>query len=99
MKLKTVLREKTHSASALTRHALLRVAAIFLLAVQAIPNIASAQVETAPPIAGVLGKVQSFTGSSLDVATASGVVHVTVTQPFATYKQIPSNLSHVTSNS
>jgi hypothetical protein len=89
MKLKTMLCEKIHSASALTRHALLRVAAISFLAAQAIPNIASTQVEAAPPIAGVLGKVQSFTGSSLDVATASGVVHITVTQPFATYKQIP----------
>jgi hypothetical protein len=44
-------------------------------------------------------KVQSFTGNSLDVATPSGVVHVTVTQPLATYKQIPSDLSHVTANS
>jgi hypothetical protein len=76
----------------------LHLAAVSLLAAQAIPNIASAQAEAAPPIAGVLGKVQSFTGSSLDVATASGVVHVTVAQPLATYKQIPSDLSHVTSN-
>src|SRR6266550_4597136 len=29
----------------------------------------------------------------------AGVVHVTVTQPLATYKQIPSDLSHVTANS
>lgn len=42
---------------------------------------------------------QSFTGSSLDVATASGVVHVMVTQPLATYKQRPSDLSQVTSTS
>ncbi|PYT20339.1 MAG: hypothetical protein DMG57_42575 [Acidobacteria bacterium] len=64
-----------------------------------IPNIAWAQAQPAPPLSGVLGKVQSFTGSSLDVATPSGVVHVTVTQPFATYKQRPSDLSHVTSTS
>jgi hypothetical protein len=57
------------------------------------------QAQPAPPLAGVLGKVQSFTGSSLDVATPAGVVHVTVTQPLATYKQVPSDLSHVTSNS
>jgi hypothetical protein len=61
--------------------------------------LALAQAQPAPPLSGVLGKVQSFTGSSLDVATSSGVVHVTVTQPLATYKQIPSDLSHVTSNS
>jgi hypothetical protein len=69
------------------------------LAALVIPNIASAQVDAAPPLAGVLGKVQSFTGRSLEVATPSGVVHVTVKQPLATYKQIPSDLSHVVSTS
>jgi hypothetical protein len=88
MKLKAVLRDKS-----------LHLAAIFLLAAQMIPNIARAQAQPAPPLAGVLGKVQSFTGSSLDVATPTGVIHVKVTQPFATYKQIPSDLNHVTSNS
>ncbi len=68
----------------------------FVLAASAISNIAWAQAQPAPPISGVLGKVQSFTGSSLDVATPSGVVHVTVKQPLATYKQIPSDLGHVT---
>ena len=88
MKLKVVLRDN-----------LLHLAATFLLAAQVIPNITRAQAQPAPPLAGVLGKIQSFTGSSLDVATPAGVVHVTVTQPLATYKQIPSDLSHVTSNS
>jgi hypothetical protein len=53
--------------------------------------------QVAPPISGVIGKVQSFTGSSLDVQTPSGVVHVDVKQPLTTYKQIPSDLSHVMS--
>ena len=88
MKLKAVLRDKS-----------LHLAAIFLLAAQAIPNIARAQAQPAPPLAGVLGKVQSFTDSSLDVATPTGVIHVKVTQPLATYKQIPSDLNHVTSDS
>jgi hypothetical protein len=89
MKLKAVLRDKV-----------LHLAGIFLLASQVmIPNIAWAQDQPAPPLSGVLGKVQSFNGSSLDVATAAGVVHVAVTRPLATYKQIPSDLSHVTSNS
>src|ERR1700760_3011187 len=87
MKLKAMLCDK-----------LLSLAAISLLAAQ-IPNIARAQAQTAPPLSGVLGKVQSFTGSSLEVATPSGVVHVSVSQPLATYKQVPSDLSHVTSNS
>src|SRR6266478_1029892 len=55
--------------------------------------------QAAPPISGVIGKVQSFTGSSLDVQTPSGVVHVDVKQPLTTYKQIPSDLSHVTAAS
>ena len=69
-----------------------------MLAAQIIPSI-WAQAQPAPPLSGVLGKVQSFTGSSLDIATPSGVVHVAVTQPLATYKQIPSDLSHVASTS
>jgi len=44
-------------------------------------------------------KVQSVTGSSIDVQTGSGVVHVGITRPLTTYKQIPSDLSHVTSTS
>jgi len=75
------------------------VVAVIMLAAPVIPNIAWGQPQPAPPLSGVLGKVKSFTGSSLDVATPSGVVHVTVTQPLATYKQVPSDLSHVTSNS
>jgi hypothetical protein len=55
--------------------------------------------QAAPPISGVIGKVQSFTGSSLDVQTPSGVVHIDTKQPLTTYKQVPSDLSHVTSAS
>ena len=55
--------------------------------------------QVAPPIPGVIGKVQSFTGSSLELQTPSGVVHVDVKEPLTTYKQIPSDLSHVTSAS
>ena len=90
MKLKKVLTGKTLSAG---------LAAVVILTAQLTPNIARAQAQPAPPISGVLGKVQSFSGSSLDVATPSGVVHVTVKQPLATYKQIPSDLSHVNSSS
>ena len=78
---------------------LLRIVFISLLAAQASPNAVWAQVKAAPPISGVIGKIQSFTGSSLDVQTPSGVVHVDVNQPLTTYKQIPSDFSHVTSAS
>jgi len=69
-----------------------------LLACTLIIGVTAAQ-QGAPPISGVIGKVQSFTGSSLDVQTPSGVVHIDVKQPLTTYKQIPSDLSHVTSAS
>jgi hypothetical protein len=81
------------------KHPLLRLVVVSLLAAQATPSTVWAQGQAAPPISGVIGKVQSFTGSSLDVQTPSGVVHVDVKQPLTTYKQIPSDLSHVTSAS
>ena len=51
--------------------------------------------QAAPPIDGVIGKLQSFDGKSLDVMTPAGAVHVAVKEPLTTYKQIPSDLSHV----
>src|SRR5882672_7771385 len=81
------------------KHPLLRLVFMTLLAAQATPSTVLAQVQAAPPISGVIGKVQSFTGTSLDVQTPSGVVHVDVKQPLTTYKQVPSDLSHVTAAS
>jgi hypothetical protein len=81
------------------KHPLLRLIFVTLLAAQATPSTVWAQGQAAPPISGVIGKVQSFTGSALDVQTPAGVVHVEVKQPLTTYKQIPSDLSHVTSAS
>jgi hypothetical protein len=81
------------------KHLLLRLVFVTLLAAQATPSTVWAQVQAAPPIPGVIGNVQSFTGSSLDVQTPAGVVQVDVKQPLTTYKQIPSDLSHVTSAS
>ena len=83
----------------LMKHRSLHLAFFLLLAAQAIPSTVWAQVRAAPPISGVIGKVQSFTGSSLDVQTPSGVAHIDVKQPLTTYKQVPSDLGHVTSAS
>ena len=80
-------------------HSLLRVLFISVLAAQATPNTVWAQVKAVPPLSGVIGKVQSVTESSIDVQTGSGVVHVNIKQPLTTYKQIPSDLSHVASTS
>jgi hypothetical protein len=65
-----------------------------LLACTLVVGVTEAQ-QAAPPIEGVIGKLQSFDGKSLDVQTPSGVVHVIVKQPLTTYKQRPSDLSHV----
>ncbi len=83
----------------LMMHPLSRIVLISLLAAQVTPNTVWAQVKAVPPLSGVIGKVQSVTDSSVDVQTGSGVVHVDITQPLTTYKQIPSDLSHVTSAS
>ena len=81
------------------KHPLLRLVFVTLLAAQAIPNTVLAQVKAVPPLSGAIGKVQSVTDSSIDVQTGSGIVHVDITRPLTTYKQIPSDLSHVTSTS
>ena len=95
---KTYRAESAHPESKLALRGLMqRLGLTFLACTLAVGAIEAQQV--ASPIAGVIGKVQSFTGSALDVQTPSGVVHVDVKQPLTTYKQIPSDLSHVTSAS
>ena len=69
-----------------------------LLACTLTVGVTKAQ-QAAAPIDGVIGKLQSFDGQSLDVMTHSGTVHVAVKQPLTTYKQIPSDLSHITASS
>ena len=77
------------------KHSLQNIVHAALLAALATPCTVWAQAKAAPPIDGVIGKLQSFDGKTLVVGTASGVVNVIVKQPLTTYKQIPSDLSHV----
>ena len=79
----------------MNQHSLRHLANAALLAALIAPHTVRAQAKVAPPIDGVIGKLQSFNSSSLDVQTPSGLVHVVVKQPLSTYKQIPSDLSHV----
>jgi len=58
-----------------------------------------AQVKDVPPIPGVIGKVEAVTSNSVEIQTKSGVVHVEIEHQLTTYRQVPSNLSHVTTNS
>jgi hypothetical protein len=67
------------------QHPLQHLVYVALLAALATPHIVWAQAKAAaPPISGVIGKLQSFTGSSLDVMTSSGEVHIDVKQPLTT---------------
>jgi hypothetical protein len=77
---------------------LIRGLGLTLLACTLVIGVAEAQ-QAAPPIEGVIGKLQSFDGKALEVQTPSGVVHVAVKEPLTTYKQIPSDLSHITASS
>src|SRR5882757_6678691 len=61
--------------------------------------IIEAASKSVPPLSGVLGQVKSFTPSSIEIGTKSGIVSLTITQPLTTYRQAPSELSQVTSDS
>jgi len=79
----------------MNQHPLRHVAYVALLAALVTPSTVWAQAKAAPPIDGVIGKLQSFDGKSLDVQTPSGVAHISVKQPLITYKGVPSDQSHV----
>src|SRR5438105_3586044 len=61
---------------------------LFLLAAQSVP-----------PVSGVLGQVKSVTRDSIQIQAKPGVVSLDIKRPLTTYRQVPSDLSHVTSNS
>src|SRR3984957_8964034 len=77
------------------KHPLQHLAYVTLLAALATPYTLRAEASAAPPISGAIGKLQPFTGSSLDVMTSSVAVHIDVKQPLPNYKEIPSDLSQV----
>jgi hypothetical protein len=70
-----------------------------LVAIAIGPTAAWAQIDAAPPIDGVLGKIDAVTSDSIEVQTKDGLVHVALEQPVTTYRPVPSDLSHVTSSS
>jgi pimeloyl-ACP methyl ester carboxylesterase len=63
------------------------------------PDAAHARAQSVPPLSGVLGQVKSVTPNSIEIGTKSGIVSVEITQPLTTYRQVPSDLSQVTSDS
>jgi hypothetical protein len=77
------------------KHPPLRLVFIALLTALAASNATWAQAQAVTPIDGVIGKLQSFDGKSLDLMTPVGAVHIAVKEHLTTYKQVPSDLSHV----
>jgi pimeloyl-ACP methyl ester carboxylesterase len=62
-------------------------------------DTAGASAQSVPPLSGVLGQVKSITSNSIEIGTKSGIVSLEITQPLTTYRQVPSDLSQVTSDS
>jgi len=62
-------------------------------------DAARASAQSVPPLSGVLGQVKSATPNSIEIGTKSGIVSVEIMQPLTTYRQVPSELNQVTSDS
>ena len=74
---------------------------VMLVLLAGIPGstLAQAKAQSAPPVSGVLGQVTSVTRDSIEIQTKPGTVSLDIKQPLTTYRQVPSDLSQVTSNS
>jgi hypothetical protein len=77
------------------KHPPSRLVFIAILTALAASNATWAQAQAVTPIDGVIGKLQSFDGKSLDLMTPAGAVHIAIKEHLTTYKQIPSDLGHV----
>ena len=75
------------------KHLAWRLVVGVFLAAQLVPIAASAQ--AASPISGVKGKLEAVTRNSISIQTKSGLAHIEIESPLTTYRQIPSDLSHV----
>jgi len=54
--------------------------------------------DVAPPISGVLGRVQSVGDHSITIQNKSGLFHIDITPPLTTYHEVPSDVNHITDN-
>jgi hypothetical protein len=71
---------------------------VCLLSVASGSVAAWAQADATPPIPGVVGKLNAVTSNSIEIQTKTGVVRVEIEQPLTIYREVPSDLSHVTSS-
>src|SRR6266851_8022338 len=78
------------------KYPLLPLPFICLLSVASGPVTAWAQVDATPPIPGVVGKLTALTSNSIEIQTKSGMVLVEIKQPLIIYREVPSDLNHVT---
>ena len=80
------------------KHPLLPLPFVVLLAVSLVAVAVWAQVDVAPPIPGVVRQLKAVTNNLVELQTKTGVVRVEMKQPLAIYREVPSDLSHVTSS-
>jgi hypothetical protein len=80
------------------KNPLLPLSFVCLLSVASGSVAAFAQADATPPIPGVVGKLNAVTSHSIEIQTKSGVVLVEIKQPLRIYREVPSDLSHVTSS-
>ncbi len=80
------------------KYPLLPLPFVFLLSVASGSVAAWAQADATPPISGVVGKLNAVTSKSIEIQTKTGVVAVEIKQPLIIYREVPSDLSHVTSS-
>src|SRR5258707_8466964 len=80
------------------KHPLLPLPFVVLLSVSLVAVAAWAQVDATPPIPGVVGQLKVVTNDLVELQTKTGVARVEIKQPLTIYREVPSDLSHVTSS-
>jgi hypothetical protein len=81
------------------KYPLLPLPFVCLLSVASSSVGAWAQVDATTPIPGVVGQLRAVTNNLVELQTKTGVVRVEIKQPLTIYREVPSDLSHVTSSS
>ena len=80
------------------KHPLLPLPFVVLLSVSLVAVAGWAQVDATPPIPGVVGQLKVVTNDLVELKTKTGVARVEIKQPLTIYREVPSDLSHVTSS-
>src|SRR5882724_11327467 len=80
------------------KHPLLPLPFVVLLSVSLVAVAGWAQVDATPPIPGVVGQLKVLTNNLVELQTKTGVARVEIKQPLTIYREVPSDLRHVTSS-